>query len=67
MDTRNQRDDALRDKTEVQSLLESTRKEMAVFETKLNEEKVTIASKMYYTRTCTVHNTCTCTCHNSLQ
>ena len=63
MDTRNQRDDALRDKTEVQSLLESTRKETAVFETKLNEEKVTIASKMYYTRTCTVHNTC----HNSLQ
>ena len=49
MDTRNQRDDALRDKTEVQSQLESTRKEMAVFETKLNEEKVTIASKMYYT------------------
>ena len=49
MDTRNQRDDALRDKTEVQSQLESTEKEMAIFETKLNEEKVTIASKMYYT------------------
>ena len=65
MDTRNQRDDALRDKTEVQSQLESTRKEMAIFETKLNEEKVTIASKCttQYTRTCTVHNTS----HNSLQ
>ena len=42
MDALNERDDALHDKTEVQSQLESTRKEMAISETNLKEEKVTI-------------------------
>ena len=53
---------AMNDKAELQSDLESTKKEKSVIDTKLSEEKV---------RTCTVHTvyiviilcTCTCTVH----